>query len=304
MSVSTDDLLLPFAVEASGLRGRLVRLGPAVGSMLAGHGYPSPIARLLAEASALAAALAGMLKYDGIFTLQLKGDGPVKYLVVDVTSAGHMRAYARFEAEELAALDPAHEPVPGLLGAGYLAFIVDQGPDTERYQGITELAGATLADCAHLYFRQSEQVETAIRLAARLEPDGQIRAAALTLQRLPEDGAPRAEIDDDDEAEDAWRQALALAGTAKDDELLDPALAPNDMLFRLFHEPGVRVFEAKPLVHRCRCSRAHVGRVLRGLPADQLRDLATDGDATITCEFCRAEYVFPVAELELMADGA
>lgn len=293
MSPSHNDLLLPFTVEASGLRGRLVRLGPALASMLAGHDYPPPVAKLVAEAAVLAVVLAGMLKYDGLFTLQMKGDGPVRFVVVDVTSQGDLRAYARFDAAEVAAIDPRHEPVPGLLGGGHLAFTVDQGPDTERYQGITELTGASLADCAHAYFRRSEQIETAIRIVARLGEDGSAYADAVMVQRLPEGTEDR----DAEEAEDAWRQALALVGSLSDKEMADPGLTPEDLLYRLFHEPGVRVFAAKPLRHRCRCSRASIERALRTLAPEELRDIARDGSTTITCEFCRAGYSFEAAEL-------
>src|SRR5579875_430592 len=146
-----DDIVQPFQVDPFRLRGRLVRLGPLLDRILTRHDYPAPVAAMLGEAIALAVSLSGALKYDGIFTLQTKGDGPVRLLVADVTASGDVRGYAQFDAARLAQAAPTKAPVPTLLGAGYLAFTVDQGEDTERYQGLVELVGATLADCAHHY---------------------------------------------------------------------------------------------------------------------------------------------------------
>jgi molecular chaperone Hsp33 len=187
----TDDLVQPFQIDAPGLRGRLVRLGASVDEVLSRHDYPEPVAHLLGETLALTAALSGALKYDGVFSLQTKGDGPIRMMVADITSQGAMRGYAAFDEQALAgalgpgAGAPISAPVPRLLGRGHLAFTVDQGPDTERYQGIVELSGSTLADCAHHYFRQSEQLQAGIRLACgrTAAPDGSTRwrAGALML---------------------------------------------------------------------------------------------------------------------------
>ncbi len=187
-----DDAVHPFIIENLGVSGRLAVLGPVVEAIVARHDYPEPVAALLSETFVLAATLASSIKYDGVFTLQAQGNGPLRLLVADVTSEGHIRGYAgldrgRFEA--LSAKSPTN-PVPRLLGAGHLAFTVDQGTDTERYQGIVDLAGPTLAACAQHYFRQSEQIETLIRLAVGTAP-GPRRAAALMLQRLPKQAANR-----------------------------------------------------------------------------------------------------------------
>ena len=203
-----DDFILPFQIEAQGLRGRLVRLGPLADDILHRHHYPAPVARLLAEMLALAALLAGALKYEGVFTLQTSGNGPVRLMVADVTSAGAMRAYAQFDAARLPAEGDAS--VPRLLGAGHLAFTVDQGDFTDRYQGIVDLDGATLADCVHHYFRQSEQLQCALRLAVT-EHDGHWRAGALMLQRLP----PPEDSGEAEAAEDGWRRALAFMASVR-----------------------------------------------------------------------------------------
>lgn len=286
---SFDDHIQPFQIEAPGLRGRLVRLGPVVDSALAGHDYPAPVAAMLAEAMAMGAVLASGLKYDGIFTLQLQGDGPVRLMLVDITSGGDMRGYARFDADRLASSRVPEGLVPRLFGAAHMAFTVDQGPGTERYQGITSLEGATLGDCCHAYFRQSEQLQTAIRLCASemSEPGKAPRAAALMLQRLPLNNVLQAE-----EAEDDWRRAVIMMSSATPSELLEPSLSSADLLFRLFHEDGVRIYRQRPLRHNCRCSREKVERTLRAFPLAELETMVENGVVRVTCEFCKTDYVF------------
>ena len=299
-----DDLVQPFQIDASGLRGRLVRLGPLLDEILTRHAYPEPVAQLLGEAIALAAALAGALKYEGVFTLQTKGDGPVHLLVADVSSDGAVRGYAQFDAAKLAKVTAAGETgasVPRLLGAGYLAFTVDQGEHTDRYQGIVELQGASLADCAHHYFRQSEQVEAGLKVAVARQPDAagvpRWRGGSLMVQRLPPEGeAARREV-----AEDGWRRAVILMSSSTSAELVDPALSPDALLFRLFHEDGVRVYRRHDLAARCRCSRERVERVLRLLPADELETMKVDGRVTVTCQFCSAAYGFDEDDMHALA---
>src|SRR5215467_6877884 len=290
-----DDLIQPFKIEGQAVRGRLVRLGPLIDSVLDRHQYPPVVAELLGELVALAAGLAGALKYDGVFTLQTKGDGPVRLMVADVTSEGDVRGYAQFDAEKLAAVTRAASgaslSVPKLLGAGYLAFTVDQGSHTERYQGIVELTGATLADCVHHYFRQSEQLRAVVKVAAGRTPDDGWRAGALMLQRLPPEAGAA------DEVEDGWRRGLALMASSTEAELLDPELAPNDLLYRLFHEDGVRVFTPAAVRAGCRCSRERVERVLRSFPAEEVRSLMVDGRVVATCEFCSSVYTFSEDEI-------
>ena len=299
-----DDLIRPFQIDAQALRGRHVRLGPVLDRVIAQHGYPDPVATMLGEAMALAAALAGALKYNGIFTLQTKGDGPIGLLVTDVTSAGALRGYAQFDADAVARLPASGNSVPRLLGAGYLAFTVDQGEHTERYQGIVELEGATLAECAHHYFRQSEQIEAGIRVAAQRHGE-HWRAGALMLQRVPEEGGfGEAETElSRDEADDAWRRALMLLGTCRDAELTDPAMDSDALLYRLFHEEGVRVYPTQKLEARCRCSRERIEDVLRTLPADDLTHLLVEGAVSVTCEFCSTRYSFTEAEIAALQAG-
>jgi molecular chaperone Hsp33 len=301
-----DDRIIPFQIEASRLRGRLVRMGPLVAEVLRHHSYPPLVASRLAEALALTAALAAALKYDGIFTLQIKGDGPVRLLVADATSAGAMRGYAQFDAGAVAALaeTEADPSVPRLFGGGYLAFTVDQGPDTERYQGIVELSGATLIDCVQRYLRQSEQIDAAIQVAARREgSNGSTRwhAGAIMMQRLPprlrDAGHPPA---DDEEIEENWRRVCILLGSVTDRELLADDLAPERLLLRLFHNDSVRVFGSRPLVHRCRCSRERVERTLAAIPREELESLKVDGRVEVVCQFCNTAYLFDDADLDAL----
>ena len=293
----SDDLVQPFRIDPFALRGRLVRLGPTVDRILSQHDYPEPVAAILGEAIALAVVLAGALKYDGIFTLQTKSDGPVRLIVADVSTEGAVRGYAQYDTTRLheIRLRPGQSPsVPQLIGGGYIAFTVDQGEDTERYQGIVELVGANLAECAQHYFRQSEQIQAGIKLsAARSGPGGTWRAGGLMLQRVPPEGGRRVIADD---VEDGWRRAMVLMSSATSAELVDPELPPRRLLFRLFHEEQVRVFRTHPLEARCRCSRERIARILRAFPIEDIEDMQKDEVTTVTCEFCNTRYDFAPEE--------
>jgi molecular chaperone Hsp33 len=293
----SDDLVQPFRIDPFALRGRLVRLGPTVDRILSQHDYPEAVAAILGEAIALAVVLAGALKYDGIFTLQTKSDGPVRLIVADVSTEGAVRGYAQYDSARLGDLSvrPGQSPsVPQVMGAGYIAFTVDQGEDTERYQGIVELVGATLAECAQHYFRQSEQIQAGIKLSAgRSGPDGAWRAGGLMLQRVPPEGGHHVIADD---VEDGWRRAMVLMSSATPAELVDPELPPRRMLFRLFHEEQVRVFRTHGLEARCRCSRERIARILRSFPTEDIEDMQKDEVTTVTCEFCNTRYEFAPEE--------
>jgi molecular chaperone Hsp33 len=235
--------------------------------------------------------LAGALKYDGVFTLQAQGEGAVSLVVADVTSGGDLRGYARFDEARLAAV--TGHSVPELLGKGYLAFTVDQGPKTDRYQGIVELTGLSLADCAEEYFRQSEQLDTKVQLASRGNA-----AAALMIQRMPGSvaGAPILTVH---QSEDCWHTATVLMSSLTEDEMLDQALAPDQLAFRLFHAEGLQCFERRALRAKCRCSHKRVESTLRSFPRGEIEGLRdASGQVVVTCEFCRAEYAFGDAELE------
>jgi len=234
--------------------------------------------------------------------LQTKSDGPVRLIVADVSTEGAVRGYAQYDRERLDAVPKSgaetfggSASVPELIGSGYIAFTVDQGEDTERYQGIVELIGATLAECAQHYFRQSEQIQAGIKLSvARSGPSGAWRAGGLMLQRVPPEGGYRVIADD---VEDGWRRAMVLMSSATPGELVDPELPPRRLLFRLFHEDGVRVFETHPIEARCRCSRERIVRILRSFPKDDIDDMRQDPVTTVTCEFCNTSYQFTPDDL-------
>ena len=305
-----DDLVQPFQIDPFRLRGRLVRLGPAIDEILTRHAYPEPVAELLGTAIALAVALARALKYEGVFTLQTKGDGPVRMMVTDVTTAGALRGYAQFDAEKLARATAAAQAsgndlqgsVPRLLGAGYLALTVDQGEHTDRYQGIVELNGATLAQCIHHYFRQSEQVEAGLKVAVTRVADAagamRWRAGCLMIERLPaeEDETER------DAEDEGWRRAMILMSSSTSQELVDPQLAPATLLYRLFHEDGVRAYRPRQLAAQCRCSRDRVETMLRALGPEDLTDMTVDGRILVTCEFCSKVYPFAEDEIAALAE--
>ncbi len=293
------DLIQPFVLEVPALRGRLVRMGPLVEEVLARHAYPGPVAALLGEMLALAGVLSSTLKFDGIFTLQTKSDGPVALIVVDMTATGELRGYAEFDGDKVAALEQAagrgRPSARSLMGEGYIAFTVDQGPHTERYQGIVELSGEHLADCLQHYFRQSEQLKTAVKLAAG-RVDGAWRAGGLVLQQLPEAEADATTLATHEE--DHWRRAVVLMASCTDRELLDPWLPDNDLLYRLFHDERVRVYRPRPLATGCRCSRERIERILRSLPREEVAEMKVGGEVVMTCQFCKVDFRFDEAALD------
>ena len=302
-----NDIVLPFQIETHAARGKLVRLGGTVDRILSRRNYPAPVAVLLGELAVLAALVSSALKDEGVLTVQVKGDGPVGMLVADATSAGEMRAYAAFDGRTLdralakrGAQGWKTAPVPRLIGAGYLAFTIDRGPEVERYQGIVELSGGSLADCAHRHFRESDQNQAAFKLAvAPTGPSGAWRAGGMMMQRLPDGGRARLSGEaPDDDLEESWRRALLLMGSCTPAELVDARLHPHDLLYRLFHEDGVRVFEPHALVHGCRCSRDRVESTLRSFPREEIADLEIDGEVIVTCEFCGDRYAFDEDDIE------
>jgi molecular chaperone Hsp33 len=300
------EAVLPFQVRKLDLRGRLVRLGPSIDIMLRGHDYPPAVATLLAETLTLAAILASSIKYEGIFTLQIRGDGPVRLIVTDVTSLGQVRGYAQYDEGEVEAVIAASprldNPVQRLLGAGNLAFTVDQGADTDRYQGVVPLEGGTVAECAHAYFRQSEQLLTGIKIAiaAPDEKSDSWRAGGLMVQRLP--GLRTLDGFDSTDPEDAevnWRRAVILLSTASDAELTDAKLPIAELVWRLYHEDAPEAFPVRHLQFGCRCSRQRIVNVLRSFPRTEIEAMKENDDAVVVkCEFCATEYRFDENDLE------
>ena len=289
--------IVPFHLPRRPVRGRLVRLGPLAEALLSRHDNPAPITLLTGQALALAAALASALKFQGSFSLQAKGDGPVRMLLADCTDTGALRGHARSDAAGLAAL-LAEDPTPGadrLLGKGYLAFTVDQGPEREPHQGIVAIEGADLASMALHYFETSEQIACTLRLACARTEAGW-RAGALILEKIAGAGGVDPDLGEA-AAEDSWRAATALAATLTDAELLDDALPAETLLWRLFGTEGVAADRARALSYGCRCSRARLAGILEGFPPADLDHMDVAGEIVMTCEFCNHDFRFPRAEI-------
>jgi molecular chaperone Hsp33 len=315
-SPAGDDAVRPFAVEALDVRGRAIQMGPTLDAILARRQYPPPVSKLLGEAVVLAVLLGSSLKFDGKFILQTETDGAVDMLVVDFRTDGNVRAYARYDAERVSAAEAMGAARPGaLLGRGTLAMTVDQGAHTSRYQGIVPLEGESLEEAAHTYFRQSEQIPTRVRLAVAEMHERQggtlrhaWRAGGLVVQFLPDapermrqpdlpggdvpDGAAVQRFEEDD----AWRETQALIETVEDYELTDPAVPVDRLLYRLFHERGVRVFSSATVRDNCSCSRERIARMLGRFTAEEIADSTEDGRIAVTCEFCGSKYEFDPAE--------
>jgi molecular chaperone Hsp33 len=307
-SVPVDDAVLPFEVASLDLRGRMTRLGPALDEILTKHDYPAPVGKLLGEAIVLATLLGSALKFDGRFLLQTQTDGPVSFLIVDFQAPDRLRAYARYDEKRL----KDGQDSGALLGKGHLAMTIDQGADMSRYQGLVALDGGTLEDAAHEYFLRSEQIPTRVRLAVGEEwrggegsgPRHRWRAGGMLLQFLPKapERARQADLDPGDAPEgiethtvtedDAWVEGQSLISTVEDVELIDPDLSGERLLYRLFHERGVRVFAPLALQARCSCSREAVSAMLKSFDPQDRAEMVKDGKVVVTCEFCSSVYEF------------
>ena len=291
--------ILPFHLDERPVRGRLVRLGPLADALLRRHDYRPEVARIAGEAMALAAGLAAALKFEGSFSLQAKGDGPLSMLLADCTHAGALRGYAKLNEEKFAGLETPS--TAALLGKGYLAFTCDQGPDMDRYQGIVAIEGETLTDMTGEYFRNSEQLDTYLKLACEETPAGW-RASALVLERVAGAGGLDQQMDLEEQQE-AWQTATILARTVTTQELLDDTLSGEQVLHRLFHAEGLRPDRPRPLSYGCRCSRDRLLNVLGGFSTDDLDHMADDGTITMTCEFCNFDFRFDRATLPVRNAG-
>jgi molecular chaperone Hsp33 len=287
--IPSDDLVSAFQIEGLPVRGRVVRLGAAVNEVLTRHAYPEPVANLLGEACALAALVGSSLKFEGRLIVQAQGDGPVRYVVVDYDTSGGMRGYCRFDADEVAAVSEGFSR-PGaktLLGGGVFIMTLDQGPDMERYQGVTAIEGESLALCAEQYFMQSEQIPTRVRLAVGQVDTGEglsWRAGGILIQTIAGDESRG-------DTKEAWNHAQALFETTGEDELVDPTVPTTTLLWRLFNEDGVRLIDEKPLRAFCRCSEERIGVVLQSFsPEEKAEMIEDDGKIHVTCEYCSRDY--------------
>jgi len=293
------DTLRRFVFERYPFRGQLVHLGPAWTAMMEHHEYPAQVRDALGETVVAAALLSSTLKYEGLLSLQLRGEGPMHLMLVECTDGLGMRAVARFRDP------PGTRDLRVLSGNGTLTVTVESGSAANRYQGVVPLAGATMGDCLRAYFEHSEQLPTRLWLRA----DGE-SASGLLLQRLPVTARPVGVTESgaggvtEEEIEDAWRRVQLVAGTVTPDELA--RLDDRELLRRLFAEDDVRMFQSAPVFFRCRCSRERVANMLRALGREEVDAvLAEFGQVEVRCEFCSRAYRFDVVDATaLFAAGA
>jgi molecular chaperone Hsp33 len=305
--VPVDDMVLPFEVAELDLRGRLTRFGAGLDDLLARHDYPPQVAKLLGEAVVLTTLLGTALKFEGRFILQTQTDGPVSFLIVDFRAPDRLRAYARYDSKRI----KDGQDSGALLGRGHLAMTIDQGPDMSRYQGLVALHGGSLEDAAHEYFLRSEQIPTRVRIAVGeewLRGEGTAsrrwRGGGMLLQFLPKasERARQADLDPGDAPEgtvahtvaedDAWVEGQSLIATVEDVELIDPSLSGERLLYRLFHQRGVRVFSPLHVHAQCSCSREAVSAMLKSFAPKDRAEMVKDGKVVVTCEFCSSVYQF------------
>jgi molecular chaperone Hsp33 len=315
--IAWDDTVLPFQLDRADIRGRVGRLDSVLETILGQHDYPAPVAALVAEAALITALVGQTIKLRWRLSLQIRGDGPVRLIATDYFGPAEkgapakMRAYAGFDAEGVAAVDG--RPFD-LLGKGVFGILVDQGPGTAPYQGMTPIAGGSLADCAETYFAQSEQLPTrfALAMGEAVEPGGEAhwRGGGVLLQHMPKaspnaregatgpDGLLAAEdVLAGTDAEN-WRRAVMLLETAEATELIGPHIGTEQLLLRLFNDEGPRVYAAQPVRFGCTCGPEKVVRTLAGYSAEEIAALTTPaGKVTADCQFCGAHYEFDPAEL-------
>lgn len=326
--IAWDDTILPFQLDRADIRGRVGRLDSVLETILGQHDYPTPVAQLVAEATLITALIGQTIKQRWRLSLQIRGDGPVRLIATDYfgpsepDQPARMRAYAAYDTPDLDARRSAspEEPAFALLGKGVFAILIDQGPGAVPYQGITPIAGASLADCAETYFAQSEQLPTrfALAMGEAVEPGGaaQWRGGGVLLQHMPKaspgadqgatgfDGLLAAEDVLDGDAADNWRRAVMLLETVEATELIGPHVGAEQLLLRLFSDEGPRVFPAQPVRFGCTCSADKVVQSLSIYSAEDIASMTTaDGKVTADCQFCGAHYEFDPAGLGIRDDG-
>lgn len=295
------DKCVSFNLDNNAFRGRFVRLDNVLSEVFSHHKYPDNVGAAVAETTALGVMLASLMKFDGLFTLQIQGDGPVSDLVADVTSDGKVRATARFdeqkmkEAQILRKTEGELEATPFWLGKGSLIFTIDQGKGTDLYQGVVDLQGNTLEACALRYFKYSEQIDTHLHLYLNKKGD-YWQAAGILIQKMPTKGGNEL-TETDDELAEKWNEDKILLDSLTVAEMFDEKLSADDILYRLFHEHQVRVVKANEYYFGCRCSREKLLNTLSSMKEDDINAMIEDGKITATCNFCGQVYSFDKGEL-------
>lgn len=270
-------------------------MGPrSLSPILHRHAYPDHLGEILGEAVVLATLVGSGMKFEGKVLTQAEGDGPISMLVGEYSKTGDVRAYARFEQERWAYLEKVNKGakphMPQLFGPqGALALIIMQDNNrTQPYQGIVPLNKGSLSECAEDYFRQSEQVDTCLAISIDRDAAGEWHAGGMMIQRVASDAARG-------DTSDGWREAQALFATLSDEELRSEAVSSEDLLFRLFHEGGVRMQSPQLLTDRCTCNEERLRQTLQGMPDESLREMVEpDGTLKVDCQFCARHYDIPI----------
>lgn len=294
-----NDTSISFNLDNNAFRGRIVRLDNVMREIFTHAQYPDNVAAAISETTALGVLIASLMKFDGIFTLQLQGSGPISVLVADVTSAGKVRATAKYDAKAIEAAQVLRktegeiEPTPHWLEQGNLIFTIDQGKNTELYQGVVDLKGKNLEECALRYFKNSEQIDTYLHLY--LDKVGDVwKSAGILIQKMPQTGGKDG-VDDENALKELWNEDKILMDSLKKEEIFNLDL--KEVLFRLFHEHEVRVSKEQEYVFGCRCSREKLQQTLSSMKPEDIEDMAENGKITATCNFCGQVYSFDKGEL-------
>lgn len=290
------DIVLPFHLQNSSIRGRLVRLDEAMWNIIHYHNYPDLVNDYLSQMTALSLAIINCFKFNGVFTLQISGDGPIRLLVVNVNAQGHMRACARFNEDRIQNLSNDNKKnIHHVFGQATMMFSIEPEDGEKDYQGIVELSGSSLAECTNHFFRQSEQLETGIVVASSHNKEN-LACAALMIQRLPLD--QNVNHEEREREDDRWIHALSVTGSVTKKELLDRQLSNEDLLHRLFWEEGAIVSNGKFYVAQCHCSQDRIFDMLSTFSAEDRQDMVMDEKITVTCEFCSRSYAFTEHDFE------
>ena len=296
------DNCVSFFIENGAYQGRLIRLHEVINTILGKHCYPLPIAAAVAECSVLGTLLSSQLKYDGLFTLQIQTNGVINLIVVDVTSEGKIRSCARYDenrlkhSQELRKTSGQIEATPHLLGGGHLAFTVDQGKDTELYQGIVDLQGKNLTECALRYFKQSEQIDTTLKLFLQ-PPQGESKswfAAGILLQKMPNISTSLSE----EEQSEIWNEAKIFIESLSENEVFYSSLSSETLLHRLFHGNNLQISKTKNYTFGCRCSREKLLSTLQTFSQEEINSIIENNQITADCNFCNEHYIFSAGELQ------
>jgi molecular chaperone Hsp33 len=298
----TDDVAVPFMLDAFGIHGRCVGLSETVNTILTGHSYPERAAQLLGELLILTSMIGSMLKLKGTLTVQMQGDGDIRFLTADYTEGGTIRGYAHIENDEnlkSAKQSKRHEQnIAKYFGKGFVVITVEE-PKMTPYQAVVPLEGKSLTACILEYFKQSNQMNCVIESVCQKVEDGW-KARGILVQKLAEQGGKGADImraKTPEEKQEDWNTAKTILASITDEELLDESLTPNDLLFRLFHDYGIRVFDPVRIAHTCRCSREKMQAAALTLAAADLERLADGDEISMSCHFCNREEEFSLQEL-------